>query len=590
MKRSLVSILALFCFAAIAAIIMPSSQANPSVKSPTFNKDVAPIFFKKCAECHRPGESAPMSLLSYEDARPWAKAIREKVASREMPPWHADPRVGEFANDRRLAQSEIDTITAWVDGGAQEGNPKDLPPAPQFADGWGIGKPDLVLEMSEEYALEANGPDEYQNFYIPTIFTEDKYVQMAEARPGNRKIVHHIVAFVLPPGSAEVAQSPRENRNEVIDASLNKTPFYRDGSLVRTRAETPVYDNAAETPEKLRSLNNNADNFLTAYAPGHNPDIWEHGLAKKISAGSTIRLQVHYSKVAGSTQKDRSMIGLVFAKEPPKRLLQTSAVSNVFFKIPPGAENHKVTAVWTIPRELQIYALLPHMHLRGKAMEYRVVYPDGKSETLLNVPNYSFAWQTGYRLKVPKLIPKGSRIEVTGYFDNSAKNKFNPDPSKEVRYGEPTYDEMMMGFLDYSVEPGQFAQDKNTRDYDVEAAKRFVGVWKGKPGPDAILEAVFIFKMEGDRLKGTRREWDIRRQVGGEFQIARDEYVPMPELSVEGKTLSWRTKWNLPGIEAMSRITLLSDDEILFESVGTRRSTNQPTIIVPFSHKLKREK
>jgi hypothetical protein len=354
MKRLLVSIPALFCFASIAAIVMPSSQANTSLKSPTFSKDVAPIFFKKCAECHRPGESAPMSLLSYEDARPWAKAIREKVAGREMPPWHADPRVGEFANDRRLAQTEIDTITAWVDGGAQEGNPKDLPPAPQFADGWGIGKPDLVLEMSDEYALEANGPDEYQNFDIPTIFTEDKYVQMAEARPGNRKIVHHIVAFVLPPGSAAVAQSPRESRNEVIDASLNKTPFYRDGSLVRTRAETPVYDNAAETPEKLRSFNNNVDNFLTAYAPGHNPDIWEPGLAKKISAGSTIRLQVHYSKVAGSTQKDRSMIGLVFAKEPPKRLLQTRAVSNVFFKIPPGAENHKVTAVWTIPRELHI--------------------------------------------------------------------------------------------------------------------------------------------------------------------------------------------------------------------------------------------
>jgi hypothetical protein len=223
-------------------------------------------------------------------------------------------------------------------------------------------------------------------------------------------------------------------------------------------------------------------------------------------------------------------------------------------------------------------------------MEYRVVYPDGKSETLLNVPNYSFSWQTGYRLKVPKLIPKGSNIEVTGYFDNSGRNNFNPDPSKEVRYGEPTYDEMMMGFLDYSVEPGQFAQDKNTQDYDAEAAKRFVGVWKGKHSPDAILEAVFIFKMEGDRLKGTRREWDIRRQAGGEFQIARDEYLPMPELSVEGKILSWRTKWNLPGIETMSRITLLSDDEILFESIGTKRLNNQPTIIVPFSHKLKREK
>src|SRR5262249_12627204 len=188
MKRLLVPIFAVFCFVTIALFIVRSGQAKPSVKNVTYNKDVAAIFFKRCTECHRPGESAPMSLLSYKEARPWAKSIREKVTSREMPPWHADPHIGEFSNDRRLTEAEIETITAWVDGGAKEGDPKDLPPAPQFIDGWGIGKPDLVLEMSEEYALEANGPDEYQMFDIPTTFTEDKYIQMAEARPGNRKI------------------------------------------------------------------------------------------------------------------------------------------------------------------------------------------------------------------------------------------------------------------------------------------------------------------------------------------------------------------------------------------------------------------
>ncbi len=584
MKRLLVSILAPFFFAAIAAIAMPSSHTASSMKSATFSKDVASIFFKKCADCHRPGESAPMSLLSYKDARPWAKAIREKVASREMPPWHADPRVGEFANDRRLTQTEIDTITAWVDGGAQEGNPKELPPAPQFTDGWGIGKPDLALEMSEEYEIEASGPDEYQNFDIPTTFTEDKYIQMAEARPGNRKVVHHIVAFVLPPGSPTLPQMKRENRDAAIEMSLKSTPFYRDGSLIRARAETPVYDNGAEIPERLRGFNN-VDYFLAAYAPGHNPDIWEQGVAKKVVAGSTIRLQIHYSKVAGSAQKDRSMIGLVFAKEPPKQLLQTRAVSNVFFKIPPGAENHKVTAVWPISRDIRIFTFLPHMHLRGKAMEYKVVYPDGKSETLLNVPNYSFSWQTGYRLKVPKLIPKGSRIEVTGYFDNSARNKFNPDPSKEVRYGEPTYDEMMMGFLDYCVEPDKAAQANNA-----EASKRFAGTWKGRARPNDITEAVFIFKMEGAWLKGTRRNFEIRRVEGGEPQIVRDEFLPLPDLNIEGPTLTWKDKWIQPGVEILRRITLISDDEILFETVGTGRSSTQPTLLSPVSYKLKKEK
>jgi hypothetical protein len=451
MKRLFVSVVVAVGFAAPALIATPSSSAGLSGKSATFAKDVAPIFFKKCAECHRPNESAPMSLLSYKDARPWAKSIREKVVGREMPPWHADPHIGEFSNDRRLTQAEIATITAWVDGGAKEGDPKDLPPAPQFADGWGIGKPDLVMQMLETYSLEASGPDEYQLFDIPTKFTEDKYVQMAEARPGNRKIVHHIIAAVLPPGAPTLAQMKRENKDKAVETSLKDTPFYREGSLIRTRPETPVYNSDAEIPDQLRG-SNGVDNFLTAYAPGRDPDIWEPGIVKKIPAGSSIRLEVHYSKVAGSAQQDRSLIGLVFAKDPPRRLMQSRVASNVFFKIPAGAENHKVTAALPILHDIRVYTLMPHMHLRGKAMEYTAVYPDGKSETLLRVPNYSFSWQTSYRLKVPKAIPRGSRIEVAGYFDNSAKNKFNPDPSKDVRYGEPTYDEMMMGLVEYVVE------------------------------------------------------------------------------------------------------------------------------------------
>ena len=202
MRSKSLTLSTLALFAAFGLFDLPGSRASETkgtARRVTFNKEVAPIFFKHCAECHRPGESAPMSLLTYKEARPWAKSIREKVISREMPPWHADPHVGQFANDRRLSQAEVEAVAAWVEGGAKEGEAKDLPPAPQFAAGWSIGRPDVVLEMPEEFTLEASGPDEYQYFEIPTNFTEDKYVQMAEARPGNRKIVHHIIAFVQPP-------------------------------------------------------------------------------------------------------------------------------------------------------------------------------------------------------------------------------------------------------------------------------------------------------------------------------------------------------------------------------------------------------
>ncbi len=437
---------------ALAFIITGSANnsKNRSGKSVTFTKDVAPIFFKNCAECHRPGEGAPFSALSYKDVRPWAKSIREKVANKTMPPWHADPHFGEFSNNHTLTQQEIDTILAWVDGGAAEGNPKDLPPAPKFADGWNISTPDLVIPIPEEYSYKA-GADEYQYIDVPTNFTEDRYVTMAEARPGNRRVVHHIIAFIIPPGSPNMGKMTAEQRYKAMETALKTSPFYRDGFLLRMKPDQPVEDDGCG--ENARR--GGGDNMLVGYAPGRNADIYAPGTARKIPAGATIRFQIHYSnQTLGNDQveKDRSMIGLVFAQEPPERLVTTNSIANIFFKIPAGAESHRVTACRTLKRDTTVYALMPHMHLRGKAMEYKVFYPDGKSEVLINVPRYDFAWQTNYVLKEPKRLPKGSRIMVTGYFDNSPKNKFNPDPAKEVRHGEPTYDEMMMGFLDYVSE------------------------------------------------------------------------------------------------------------------------------------------
>ena len=451
-----------------------ATETKSSAKNVTFNKDIAPIFFKSCAECHRPGESAPFSVLSYKDVRPWAKSIRENVANREMPPWHADPHTGEWANDRRLKQQEIDAITAWIDSGAKEGDARDLPATPQFAEGWTIGKPDVVIEVPEEFTLGASGPDEYQYFDAPTNFTEDRYVQMAEARPGNRRVVHHVIAFVVRPGSPNMTKIPKEQRDKMLEMSLKNSPFYRDGYLIRLKPDQPVYNDANEFPPNVRGDANIGD-FLTGYAPGSIPSVWNPGVAKKIPAGATIRFQIHYSKVAGSEQKDRSKIGLIFAKQPPEKMIKSRAASNIYFQIPPGAERHKVTAFWKPSVDITIHSLSPHMHYRGSAMEYKVAYPDGRSETLLNVPKYSFNWQMTYNPKRLLHIPAGSKIEVTAYFDNSAKNKLNPDPTKPVRHGEPTYDEMMMGFMEYVAEKPKQPARIDPQVFDAYVGKYDVG-------------------------------------------------------------------------------------------------------------------
>jgi hypothetical protein len=476
MNKSRVVLIALIGLGGVL-FAFPASHATetkPSAKNVTFNKDVAPIFFKSCAECHRPGESAPFSVLSYKDVRPWAKSIREKVVNREMPPWHADPHVGEWANDRRLKQQEIDAITAWIDSGAKEGDARDLPATPQFAEGWTIGKPDVVIEMPEEFTLGASGPDEYQYFDAPTNFTEDKYVQMAEARPGNRRVVHHVIAFVVRPGSPNMTKIPKEQRDKMLEMSLKTSPFYRDGYLIRLKPDQPVYNDANEFPPNVRGDANIGD-FLTGYAPGSIPSVWNPGFAKKIPAGATIRFQIHYSKVAGSEQKDRSKIGLIFSKQPPEKTIKSRAASNIYFQIPPGAEHHKVTAFWKPSVDITIHSLSPHMHYRGSAMEYKVAYPDGRSETLLNVPKYSFNWQMTYNPKRLLHIPAGSKIEVTAYFDNSAKNKLNPDPTKLVRHGEPTYDEMMMGFMEYVTEKPKQPARIDPQVFDTYAGRYDVG-------------------------------------------------------------------------------------------------------------------
>jgi mono/diheme cytochrome c family protein len=384
-------VVAAFCIVAMAAGPADANKGNKV----TFNKDIAPIFFNNCVQCHRPGEIAPMSLVSFKEARPWARSIKEKVATGVMPPWHADPHYGEFRNDRRLSQKDIDTIVAWVDQGANEGNAKDLPPTPQFLEGWNIGKPDVVFYLPQEYAVPATGVVEYKYFNVPTGFKEDKWIQAAEIRPGVRGVVHHIIVF---------AQS-------------------------------------ANAPQRL----------LVGYAPGEQPVVIAKGLAKKIPADSTLIFQVHYTP-NGTAAKDKSYVGFVFAKQPPVAEVVTRPVMNAKFAIPPGDPNYKVESTYTFTQDAHIQSLMPHMHVRGKDFMFKVTYPDGTSKLLLSVPKYDFAWQTYYILKEPLAAPKGTRLDCLAHFDNSEKNKYNPDPSKEVRWGDQTWEEMMIGWMSYTVD------------------------------------------------------------------------------------------------------------------------------------------
>jgi hypothetical protein len=422
MKRVLSASLIGFLLAAGLHLTFGSTSASVKTAAVTFSKDVAPIIQKNCQVCHRPGEVAPMSFMNYKEVRPWARSIREKVVSREMPPWFADPKHGEFSNDCRLEQKDIDTITAWVEGGAKEGDPKDLPPTPKYVEGWQIGQPEVVLPMTVDFNIPAEGAVPYKYFAIPTNFTEDRYVQVAEIRPGDRAHVHHVIVSVRYPG-----QGPQLEAGEI------KPEARQAGASAQARS--------AE----------DSDGRLVGWAPGEAPLILRDGQAKLIRKGSVLIFQVHYT-TNGVASKDRTSVGLIFSKVPvEKRVITAGAVARNLV-IPPGDPNYESTASFTFKEDSHIDSLHPHMHVRGKDFKYTLVYPDGTSKVLLSVPRFDFGWQLTYVFKEEVAAPKGSRLDVVAHHDNSPKNKFNPDPTKEVRWGDQTWDEMMIGYLDYTVD------------------------------------------------------------------------------------------------------------------------------------------
>ena len=418
MTRACFTLFLTVCSAAAAFAQMGNMNA------PTYTKDVAPILQKHCQSCHRPGEAAPFSMLSYEDTRPWAGAMKMAVRLKAMPPWYADPQVGHFSNDRSLSQKDIDTIVAWSTAGAPKGDANDMPPPVNFLEGWDIPKPDVTFQLPKEFAVPESGMVEYQYVIVPTGFTEDKWVQAAEVRPTERSVVHHIIAYVREPGSNYFKD---QKPGAFFEAPPAKTDEIVDSSALPS-------------------------DFLVGYAPGQPAEILPAGEAKLIKAGSDIVFEVHYTP-NGKAVMDRTKLGLVFAKEPPKKRVQTLSASNGTFKIPPGDPNYRVDASFEIRKPVTLASIHPHMHTRGKDFEYRVVFPNGETRTILRVPQYNWHWQLWYNLAEPIDLPAGARIDCTAHFDNSANNPENPDPTKTVIWGQQSWDEMMVGFFNLVYDP-----------------------------------------------------------------------------------------------------------------------------------------
>lgn len=418
----------------------------------TFYKEVLPVLQKDCQSCHRPGEAAPMSFLTYESTRPWAKAIKTAVISKNMPPWFADPHVGKFVNDRTLGKSEIDTLVAWADTGAEAGNPADAPKPISWVEGWRIGKPDLVISMPAAFAVPAKGTIDYQYVILPTGFTEDRYVQMAEARPGDPSVVHHILAFISEPGNPAMRGMPRGV------AFSPKEIMERARALRSLLPAPPQGHQAGGRPQGGGGSLIELGDMLAGYAPGTLPNVLRPGQAKLVPAGSEIILQMHYT-ASGKATTDQSQIGLIFTTAKPTERVLTLAATTSDFLIPAGDPNYQVDAKLKLQDDATLINMLPHMHFRGKDFEYRVTYPSGEKETLLEVPHYDFNWQLTYDLAQPKLLPKGTLIECTAHYDNSANNKFNPDATKAVPFGEQTWEEMMFGFFDVAVPVNKTAMD-----------------------------------------------------------------------------------------------------------------------------------
>ncbi len=408
---------------------LPSAMAASDA---TFTKDVLPIFQKNCQTCHRPGQTAPMSLLTYDSARPWAKAIKNAVTSRKMPPWFASPEVGHFSNDKSLKQDDIDTIVKWVDAGAPQGDPKDAPAPVQWPDGgWQI-KPDIIVE-GPSYNVPAKSIVEWQWIPVPTGFTKDTWVTSIEVLPEQIPVTHHICLSFRP-------HTPDVKYGVSV---FNKPNIERDADGVEIKKDGPTAAQQQGAASFQAAVVGGA--IEECYEPGRGPaDFRPYGAAKLIPAGTDVWVNLHYTP-NGIAVIDHIKVGFTVAKETPKKrylALSTSATQDrTQFAIPPFDGNYQAPpAIATFAEDVTLVGLMPHMHVRGKSATFYLDYPDGHTEKVLDVPRYDFNWQQWYDMSLK--IPKGTKLRVIAHYDNSPNNKFNPDPSKTVYYGDQTWEEM----------------------------------------------------------------------------------------------------------------------------------------------------
>ena len=471
---------------------LAAAQAPES--APTFAKDVAPILYENCVTCHRPNNIAPMTLIEYAEVRPWARSVKDLVVSREMPPWPADPENSmKFRNERYLEQHEIDTIAAWVDAGAPRGNPADRPEPPDFPAGWTYegGEPDYVFELPVEYTVAAEGEEDYIDFYTEMPWDEDRFAEVLEMRPSDYRVVHHSGAYTvdLPWGT------------QVIDGVLHDlegNSLLRAPLPERPEAETEATDESAGqvAQQVFNEVNLPGSSKLLSYVPGRGVERHRPGTGKRMAADKWIRWTMHYNPI-GVEAKERTKLGIWFNTRPVTHEVLTRQAGNAFPtdpfgtdiyivqgeevkpvrdpetgrvrrgaipNIPPYTDDWKITGITPINEAITLYGLSPHMHLRGKSLRWVVTYPDGREETILDVPEFDFNWQIHYELAEPLYLPAGSKITGIGVYDNSLGNRWNPGPHLEVYWGQQSWDEMYQAFTEYTVESQDLTKLGTTDD------------------------------------------------------------------------------------------------------------------------------
>ena len=456
----------------LAGLVLGSCAFGADSEPVTFHKNVLPILQKNCQTCHRPGNIAPMSFLTYESTRPWAKAMKAAVATHKMPPWFADPQYGHYANDPSLKQGDIETIAKWADSGAPQGDPKDAPAAIRWPENGWTAHPDVVLK-GVAYTVPptpTNNVIEWMTLVTPSGFTQDTWVTSVEIKPSELGVTHHICISFVPhrPGAVYNtlvwADKQRDGEGvEVAPAERKLLIPTADGKGREVPAR--VRNNA---PPAAGNANTGADSVggvglgFTCYVPGRAlSDFRQYQAGLRIPAGYDLNWTIHYTP-NGTELTDRPEIGLTIASQPPQRQLIEGfgGTDPAKFAIPPNDGNYGPTpSVVTFLEDVELVWMSPHMHLRGKDMKYTLVMPDGKEQVLLSVPRYDFNWQLGYELAQPLRIPKGAKLVIGGHYDNSTNNKFNPDPARTVYQGNMTWEEMFAPFfaitVDKSVDPGK---------------------------------------------------------------------------------------------------------------------------------------